>query len=192
MADDSSRSAYAAAGVDIDAQERALGRVKKLVKSTFTPGVLSDIGSFGGLFRPDLSGLDALRNLKAEAISAGVVMISGDDDATNVVEAMRLGALDYLVKPLDPEKVIATIGLAARAGYPIIVVPFGFVANEPGRPFGSVGNEPVRAFPEGFEALPAPFGVGFTGGACSEPRLIELAYAFEQATMKRVPPEGFR
>ena len=30
--------------------------------------------------------------------------------------------------------------------------------------------------------------VGFTGNACSEPRLIELAYAFEQATKKRVPP----
>ena len=33
-----------------------------------------------------------------------------------------------------------------------------------------------------------PFGVSFTGMACSEPRLLELAYAFEQATKKRVPP----
>ena len=31
-------------------------------------------------------------------------------------------------------------------------------------------------------------GVSFTGSACSEPRLIELAYAFEQATRRRVPP----
>jgi phosphoribosylformylglycinamidine cyclo-ligase len=51
------RSAYAKAGVDIDAQEDALRRIKKLVKSTFTKGVLSDVGSFGGLFRPDLSGM---------------------------------------------------------------------------------------------------------------------------------------
>ncbi len=43
-------------------------------------------------------------------------------------------------------------------------------------------------FPEGFNANPAPFGVSFTGMACSEPRLIELAYAFEQATKRRVPP----
>ena len=35
---------------------------------------------------------------------------------------------------------------------------------------------------------PAPYGVSFTGMACSEPRLIELAYAFEQATKRRVPP----
>ena len=72
-------------------------------------------------------------------------------------------------------------GLAARAGYPIIVVPFGIVE-----------NRPERAFPEGFDARPAPFGVGFTGAACSEPRLIEIAYAFEQATMRRVAPPEFR
>jgi amidase len=70
-------------------------------------------------------------------------------------------------------------GLAARAGYPIIVVPFGMVPNAPTPPF-----------PAGFDARPAPFGVGFTGTACSEPRLIEIAYAFEQATKKRVPPPG--
>ena len=68
-------------------------------------------------------------------------------------------------------------GLAARAGYPIIVVPFGFVP-----------NAPTPAFPSGFDAKPAPFGVGFTGKSCSEPRLIALAYAYEQATKRRVPP----
>ena len=51
-------------------------------------------------------------------------------------------------------------------------------------------NAPTPAFPDGFNAKPAPFGVGFTGAACSEPRLIELAYAFEQATKRRVPPPG--
>ncbi len=42
--------------------------------------------------------------------------------------------------------------------------------------------------PAGFNAKPSPYGVAFTGGACSEPRLIEMAYAFEQATKRRVPP----
>jgi len=72
----------------------------------------------------------------------------------------------------------AGAGLAARAGYPIIVVPFGLVP-----------NAPMPALPSGFNAKPAPFGVGFTGASCSEPRLIELAYAFEQATKRRVRPE---
>jgi len=51
-------SAYGAAGVDIDAQDEALARIKQKVRSTFTPGVLSELGSFGGLFAPDLGGLD--------------------------------------------------------------------------------------------------------------------------------------
>ena len=45
-----------------------------------------------------------------------------------------------------------------------------------------------RRSPTASTPKPAPFGVSFTGMACSEPRLIELAYAFEQATKKRVPP----
>ena len=68
-------------------------------------------------------------------------------------------------------------GVASRAGYPIIAVPFGMVPNAP--------NPPL---PPGFNARPAPFGVGFVGAQCSEPKLIELAFAFEQATKKRVAP----
>jgi amidase len=67
--------------------------------------------------------------------------------------------------------------IAATAGYPIIAVPFGMVPNAPQEPF-----------PAGFDAKPAPYGVGFVGAQCSEPRLIEIAYAFEQATKKRMPP----
>jgi amidase len=68
-------------------------------------------------------------------------------------------------------------GAPAKAGYPSIVVPGGFAPNAPATPF-----------PAGFNALPAPFGVTFSGPAFSEPRLIGLAYAFEQATQYRVPP----
>jgi amidase len=80
--------------------------------------------------------------------------------------------LDALVFPGWP-----AAGIASRPGYPIIVVPFGTVA-------GSASNP----FPPGFDAKPSPYSVGFVGAACSEPRLIELTYAFEQATKRRVPP----
>lgn len=71
-------------------------------------------------------------------------------------------------------------GIAARPGYPTVIVPFALVA---------VDDED---FPEGFEPRPRPFGVSFTGGACSEPTLLALAYAFEQATRRRVAPPGMR
>lgn len=44
---------YKSSGVDIDAGNETVRRIKKLAKGTFTPGVLSDIGSFGGLFKLD-------------------------------------------------------------------------------------------------------------------------------------------
>ena len=44
---------YRNAGVDIDAGNETVRRIRSLAKSTFTPGVLSDIGSFGGLFALD-------------------------------------------------------------------------------------------------------------------------------------------
>jgi phosphoribosylformylglycinamidine cyclo-ligase len=46
-------SEYKAAGVDIDAGNETVRRIRTLARETFTPGVLSEIGSFGGLFRLD-------------------------------------------------------------------------------------------------------------------------------------------
>jgi amidase len=90
-------------------------------------------------------------------------------------EAMKTNNLDAL---LFPGPTGAAIG--ARPGYPTVMVPFG-----------TVPNAPTPAFPDNFNAKPAPFGVSFTGMACSEPMLLRLGYAFEQATKKRVPPAGF-
>ena len=56
----SSRSqAYTDAGVNINAGNELVTRIKTLVAGTHTHGVLSDIGGFGGLFRPDVSGMQA-------------------------------------------------------------------------------------------------------------------------------------
>jgi amidase len=93
--------------------------------------------------------------------------------ATNGIDAaMKTHQLDALLFPANRGS-----NVAARPGYPTVIVPFGMVPNSPARPF-----------PDGFNAKPAPFGVSFTGTACSEPRLIELAFAFEQATQRRIPP----
>jgi phosphoribosylformylglycinamidine cyclo-ligase len=49
--------AYTDAGVDISAGNALIARIKKVVAKTHIHGVRSDIGGFGGLFRPDLSGM---------------------------------------------------------------------------------------------------------------------------------------
>jgi amidase len=68
----------------------------------------------------------------------------------------------------------------AKSGYPSVSVPFALIPNR---------LEPPAS--EDFHARPLPQGITFAGPACSEPRLLALAYAFEQATRRRVPPLGF-
>ncbi|MCB9903943.1 MAG: amidase [Planctomycetes bacterium] len=67
-----------------------------------------------------------------------------------------------------------------KAGYPAVGVPFGFVPNDVAPPL-----------PDGFDPKPLPYGVSFVGTACSEARLLGLAYAFEQLTRSRVAPPEF-
>ncbi len=107
-----------------------------------------------------------------EADRARDIKLGGTHGIDEIMKAERLDAI------LFPGATGAAI--AAKPGYPTVIVPFALVA-----------NAPTPAFPASFNARPAPFGVSFTGMACSEPRLIELAYAFEQATRKRVPPPLF-
>ena len=97
------------------------------------------------------------------------VALTGPEGIDAALRAHRLDAL------LFPGSFGAN--LAARPGYPSVIVPFGHVP-----------NGPPQSYPAGFEPRPAPLGVTFTGTACSEPRLIELAYAFEQATTRRTAP----
>jgi amidase len=69
---------------------------------------------------------------------------------------------------------VAGAQIAAKAGYPSVQVPAGFI--------NGMG---------GLETPDYPFGITFTGRAWSEPTLLRLAYAFEQATQLRRPPPGF-
>ncbi len=57
MSKDSFSESYKAAGVDVTAGYKAVELMKKHVSATTTPGVLSGIGGFGGLFQPDLTGM---------------------------------------------------------------------------------------------------------------------------------------
>jgi amidase len=97
--------------------------------------------------------------------------------ATNGIDAaLKANRLDALLFPG-----VSSAGIGARPGYPTVTVPYGFVPV-------AAGTGPT-AFPAGFEPKPAPFNVSFTGTACAEPKLIELAFAFEQVTKRRKAPE---
>ncbi|MGZ8779729.1 MAG: amidase family protein [Thermoanaerobaculia bacterium] len=122
----------------------------------------------------DISNAMDLELFKAryESDRARDIQLTATHGIDEVMQAQKLDAL------LFPGPFGASI--AARPGYPTVMVPFGLVP-----------NAPTPAFPEGFDAKPTPYGVSFTGLACSEPTLLRLAYAFEQATKRRVPPPLF-
>ena len=58
---------------------------------------------------PGLSGVDLLRQLKARGSKMPVIVITGHGDIQLAVEAMKIGAADFLEKPFDDEVLIAAV-----------------------------------------------------------------------------------
>ncbi|PYQ23778.1 MAG: phosphoribosylformylglycinamidine cyclo-ligase [Acidobacteria bacterium] len=121
---------YRDAGVDIPAADQAKARIKVLARGTFNDGVLSEIGSFGGMFRPDLarfrepvlvSSTDSVGTKIKVAILAGVHDTVGYDIVAHCVNdilvqgAVPLFFLDYLaVGRIDVDRVEAIVRGVAR------------------------------------------------------------------------------
>jgi phosphoribosylformylglycinamidine cyclo-ligase len=119
------------AGVDISAADAAKERIKALAKTTFNPSVLSEIGSFGGMFRPDLgpykepvlvASTDGVGTKIKVAIAAGVHDTVGYDLVAHCVDdilvqgAVPLFFLDYIaLGRMDPAKVEQIVAGFARA-----------------------------------------------------------------------------
>ena len=58
---------------------------------------------------PKLNGLEALHQIREADPNAKVVMVSAIDQRDSLLEAIRAGALDYIVKPFDGQRVSAAV-----------------------------------------------------------------------------------
>ncbi len=58
---------------------------------------------------PKLSGVDFLKTIKEDPLAPVVMVISGQSDISTALETIRLGAIDYLEKPVPPEKLLASV-----------------------------------------------------------------------------------
>jgi DNA-binding NtrC family response regulator len=58
---------------------------------------------------PDMDGLDVLKHIKAQRYDIGVVVITADGSLNRAIEAMREGALDFLVKPFNADRLLITL-----------------------------------------------------------------------------------
>ena len=125
---------YKSSGVDIDAGNEVVRRIKGLARSTFTPGVLSEIGSFGGLFRLEpgrfedpvlVASADGVGTKLKVAFLANRHDTVGEDLVNHCVNdilvqgARPLFFLDYLatgrLAPDVAEQIVAGIARGCRA-----------------------------------------------------------------------------
>jgi phosphoribosylformylglycinamidine cyclo-ligase len=187
---DKKRSRYSAAGVDIEAQNEGLKAVKKLAKSTFTPGVLTEVGTFGAMFRPELSGLadpvlvasaDGVGTKLAVAKLAGTFSTVGRDLVNHCVNdilvqgARPLFFLDYVgAGTLEPAKLVELVrGVADGCRENGCALIGGETAEMPG--FYQAGDYEL---------------VGFIVGIADRSRLIDGSRVAEGDVLLGLPSAG--
>lgn len=157
----SKQISYRDAGVDIDAANEAKQRIRRLARETFTPNVLTEIGSFGGMFRADFSGMkepvlvssaDGVGTKLRVAFMTGVHNTVGYDLVCHCVNdilvqgARPLFFLDYIAAgKLVPDTIASVIeGLARGCKETGCVLIGGETAEMPG--FYNEGEYDVAGF----------------------------------------------
>jgi two-component system response regulator FixJ len=97
------------AGLDVQTYDSA-ARFLKVAPTVQTGCIITDVRM------PDLSGIDLLRRLRELKVSAPVIVITAHGDIPLAVEAMRMGAIDFLEKPFDDEILLASVRSALEKG----------------------------------------------------------------------------
>jgi two-component system response regulator FixJ len=97
------------AGIDVRTYESAAGFLK--VAPTVQAGcIITDVRM------PELSGIDLLRRLGELKVAAPVIVITAHGDIPLAVEAMRMGAINFLEKPFDDDVLLASVRSALEKG----------------------------------------------------------------------------
>jgi two-component system, LuxR family, response regulator FixJ len=97
------------AGIDVRTYESATAFLK-VVPTVQTGCIITDVRM------PDLSGIDLLRRLRELKVPTPVIVITAHGDIPLAVEAMRMGAVDFLEKPFDDEALLASVRSALDRG----------------------------------------------------------------------------
>jgi phosphoribosylformylglycinamidine cyclo-ligase len=137
---------YRSAGVDIDAATRAMKGIGDLVRGTFTPGTLGDVGNFGGLFRLD-----------REAYREPVLVASTDGVGTKLKVAFACARHDTVGYDLVSHCINDILVQGAR---PLFFLDY--------LALGKLVPEVVEAVVSGLARACREFGVALLGGETAE------------------------
>jgi DNA-binding NtrC family response regulator len=93
--------------VEVDTAEDGVQAMEMLAQRPYAL-VLTD------LRMPKASGMRLLREIKERELSCAVVIVTGHGSVKEAVEAMRLGADDFLTKPVDPQQLVVLVDRILR------------------------------------------------------------------------------
>jgi len=94
-------------GIAVDSALNGEEALARLVEKEFEVVILD-------VMMPGLGGLDVLRQIKATHPNTQVILLTGHGSTREGIEGMRLGAFDYLIKPVDIEEMLAKMKEAAK------------------------------------------------------------------------------
>src|SRR5215211_5548038 len=94
-------------GYQVDAVESGEACLDRVTRTPYDVIVLD-------IWLPGIDGLATLERLRQRRIDAPVVMISGHGNIESAVRAIKMGAFDFIEKPLSLEKTVQVVGNAVR------------------------------------------------------------------------------
>ena len=183
-------ASYAAAGVNIEAGYEGVRLMKQHVQRTFIPGVVSDIGGFGGLFRPELAGMkhpvlvsgtDGVGTKQRIAQLMGINNTVGIDCVAMCVNdivccgAKPLFFLDYIaIGRNEPEKVASLVSGVAEGCVQAGCALIG----------GETAEHPGTMQPEDYDLA------GFSVGIVDQDRILRKDSVREGDVILGLPSSG--
>ena len=183
-------ASYAAAGVNIEAGYEGVRLMKQHVQRTFISGVVSDIGGFGGLFRPELTGMkdpvlvsgtDGVGTKQRIAQLMGIHNTVGIDCVAMCVNdivccgAKPLFFLDYIaIGRNEPEKVAALVSGVAEGCVQAGCALIG----------GETAEHPGTMQPEDYDLA------GFSVGIVDQDKILRKASVCEGDVILGLPSSG--
>ena len=94
-------------GIEVDSALNGEEALARLQEKDFEVVILD-------VMMPGLGGLEVLRQIKTTHPNTQVILLTGHGSTREGIEGMRLGAFDYLIKPVDIEEMLAKMKEAAK------------------------------------------------------------------------------